>query len=524
MRAARQAARPTRCCRSASINGRNIWRTDLDGRARLAGAASHEQLRRSAVDRARRARCCTCRSISTASRSSTPRCAPGSRSRCRSSTSCGCSRRRCNDGRDAGRRRARGQRAPPSQRAAASPRVQQPGSARRRCAKLDAAARPRATAPMRSAHRSRPRVLKLPQFPTTTIGSFPQTAEIRQRAQPVQAPASSTTPPTRRPCSAEIARSVREQEALGLDVLVHGEAERNDMVEYFGEQLDGFAFSQYGWVQSYGSRCVKPPIIFGDVSRPKPMTVEWIALRAVAHEQADEGHADRPGDDPAMVVRARRPAALGRPASRSRWRCATRCSTWSRPASRIIQIDEPALREGPAAAPVAVAGVPRLGGRVRSASPPTAWRDETQIHTHMCYSEFNDIIASIAGMDADVITIETSRSDMELLDAFGDFRYPNEIGPGVYDIHSPRVPSAGGHRAADAQGGRAYSGRATVGQSRLRPEDARHGPRSSRRWRTWWRRPRRCARRPDFACVFPSTVPGSPGSFLPGFPCIHAIS
>jgi 5-methyltetrahydropteroyltriglutamate--homocysteine methyltransferase len=232
---------------------------------------------------------------------------------------------------------------------------------------------------------------------------------------------------------------VREQEKLGLDVLVHGEAERNDMVEYFGEQLDGYAFSEFGWVQSYGSRCVKPPILFGDISRPRPMTVEWIRYAQSLTKKPMKGMLTGPvtilnwsfvRDDQPRSVSCHQLALAIREEVRDLERAGV----------RIIQIDEAALREG-------------LPLRRSEWQEYLSWAvdsfritangvaDETQIHTHMCYSEFNDIIESIAAMDADVITIETSRSNMELLDAFDRFEYPNEIGPGVYDIHSPNVPT-----------------------------------------------------------------------------------
>ncbi|TYC60402.1 5-methyltetrahydropteroyltriglutamate--homocysteine S-methyltransferase [Marinobacter sp. BW6] len=281
--------------------------------------------------------------------------------------------------------------------------------------------------------------LGLPRFPTTTIGSFPQTRDIRQtRLQFHKGEL------TEADYNARIREHVRhcitEQEALGLDVLVHGEAERNDMVEYFGEQLDGYAFSQFGWVQSYGSRCVKPPILFGDISRPKAMTVEWTRYAQSLTEKPLKGMLTGPvtilnwsfvRDD-----QSRQESCL-------QLALAIREEVLDLEASgvRIIQIDEAALREG-------------LPLRQSDWKSYLDWaidafriaangvRDETQIHTHMCYSEFNDIIEAIARMDADVITIETSRSDMELLDAFRGFQYPNDIGPGVYDIHSPNIPDS----------------------------------------------------------------------------------
>jgi 5-methyltetrahydropteroyltriglutamate--homocysteine methyltransferase len=279
--------------------------------------------------------------------------------------------------------------------------------------------------------------LKLPLFPNTTIGSFPQTSEIRQARSQFKAGAIDVeiyAETMRR----EIARSVREQEALGIDVLVHGEAERNDMVEYFGEQLEGYAFSQSGWVQSYGSRCVKPPILFGDISRPKAMTVDWISYAASLTDKPMKGMLTGPvtilnwsfvRDDQPRSVSCRQLALAMR----------DEVLDLEKAGIRVIQIDEAALREG---LPLRKSEWKEyLDWAVESFRiTANGVEDETQIHTHMCYSEFNDIIASIADMDADVITIETSRSDMELLDAFDDFNYPNQIGPGVYDIHSPNIP------------------------------------------------------------------------------------
>lgn len=280
--------------------------------------------------------------------------------------------------------------------------------------------------------------LNLPRFPTTTIGSFPQTADIRQvRSQFKAGKIDGTT--YRAAMHAEIERCVREQEALGLDVLVHGEPERNDMVEYFGEQLDGYVFSRFGWVQSYGSRCVKPPILFGDISRPQAMTVEWIRHAAALTDRPMKGMLTGPvtilnwsfvRDDQPRADTCRQLALAMR----------DEVLDLEQAGLRVIQIDEAALREG--------LPLRRSEWRHYLEWAVECFRitangvaDDTQIHTHMCYSEFNDIIAAIAAMDADVITIETSRSDMELLDAFDDFNYPNQIGPGVYDIHSPNIPS-----------------------------------------------------------------------------------
>ena len=281
-------------------------------------------------------------------------------------------------------------------------------------------------------------LLKLPPFPTTTIGSFPQTADIRRARSEFKAGRLDVAA-YQAAMQAEIARSVREQEALGLDVFVHGEAERNDMVEYFGEQLDGYAFSQFGWVQSYGSRCVKPPILFGDISRPKAMTVEWTQYAQSLTQKPMKGMLTGPVTILNWsFVRDDQPRSV----SCQQLALAIRQEVLDLEAAgvRVIQIDEAALREG---LPLRKSQWNEyLGWAVESFRiTANGVADDTQIHTHMCYSEFNDIIASIADMDADVITIETSRSDMELLDAFDHFNYPNEIGPGVYDIHSPNIPT-----------------------------------------------------------------------------------
>jgi 5-methyltetrahydropteroyltriglutamate--homocysteine methyltransferase len=282
------------------------------------------------------------------------------------------------------------------------------------------------------------KAFRLPLFPTTTIGSFPQTPEIRRarsefragRLEKVQYEAQ---------MRAEIERAVREQEKLGLDVLVHGEAERNDMVEYFGEQLQGYAFSEQGWVQSYGSRCVKPPILFGDISRPAPMTVGWTRYAQSLTSKPMKGMLTGP-----VTILNWSFVRDDQPRSASCYQLALaireEVQDLERAGVRVIQIDEAALREGlPLRRAEWQEYLKWAVDSFRIAANGVA--DETQIHTHMCYSEFNDIIESIAAMDADVITIETSRSDMELLDAFDRFEYPNEIGPGVYDIHSPNVPS-----------------------------------------------------------------------------------
>jgi 5-methyltetrahydropteroyltriglutamate--homocysteine methyltransferase len=280
--------------------------------------------------------------------------------------------------------------------------------------------------------------LKLPLLPTTTIGSFPQTAEVRAaRARFKKAELSAADYESF--LKAETRKCVEWQEGIGLDVLVHGEFERNDMVEYFGENLSGFAFSQNGWVQSYGSRCVKPPIIFGDVSRPKPMTVEWARHAQSLTSKPMKGMITGPitilqwsfvRDDQPRSVTANQIALALR----------DEVLDLESAGLAVIQIDEPALREG---LPLRRADWPEyLEWAVNAFRLSAAGvRDETQIHTHMCYCEFNDIIEAVAALDADVISIEASRSQMELLEAFVEFRYPADIGPGVWDIHSPRVPS-----------------------------------------------------------------------------------
>ena len=280
-------------------------------------------------------------------------------------------------------------------------------------------------------------VLKLPLYPTTTIGSFPQTTAIRQARQQfkqgkIDAQAYDQF------LKDEIRDVIHRQEQLDLDVLVHGEAERNDMVEYFGEQLDGFAFTQYGWVQSYGSRCVKPPIIYTDVKRPHAMTVDWIRYAQSLTTKKVKGMLTGPvtilqwsfvREDYDEEVVCRQIALAIR----------DEVLDLEKAGISIIQIDEPAYREG---MPLRKADQQHYLNWAAECFRMTASevQDQTQIHTHMCYSDFNSIIADIAAMDADVITIESARSDMQLLQAFKDFNYPNAIGPGVYDIHSPRVP------------------------------------------------------------------------------------
>jgi len=280
--------------------------------------------------------------------------------------------------------------------------------------------------------------LALPLLPTTTIGSFPQTTDIRKIRQTYKA-GTITIENYKQQMQAQIADVIARQEELSLDVLVHGEAERNDMVEYFGELLNGFAFTENGWVQSYGSRCVKPPIIYGDVSRPQPMTVEWAQYAQSLSKRPVKGMLTGPvtilawsfvRDDQTHEATAMQIALALR----------QEVTDLEKAGIKIIQIDEPAFRE---ALPLQRKDWKHylnwsvFSFRVASCDV----QDDTQIHTHMCYSEFNDVIEAIAALDADVITLESSRSKMELLQAFEHFAYPNEIGPGVYDIHSPRVPT-----------------------------------------------------------------------------------
>ncbi|MCT7668141.1 5-methyltetrahydropteroyltriglutamate--homocysteine S-methyltransferase [Shinella kummerowiae] len=280
----------------------------------------------------------------------------------------------------------------------------------------------------------------LPLFPTTTIGSFPQTAEVRKaRARHDKGELSYVDYTAF--LEQETAAAIRWQEEIGLDVLVHGEFERNDMVQYFGEQLSGFAFTRHAWVQSYGSRYVRPPIIFGDVSRPNTMTVGWWKYAQSHTEKPLKGMLTGPvtilnwsfvRDDLPRETVCRQIALAIR----------DEVHDLEEAGAAMIQIDEAALREGlPLRHSDWQAYLDWAVECFRICASGVA--DETQIHTHMCYSEFNDIMAAIAAMDADVISIETSRSKMELLDAFTGRGYPNEIGPGVYDIHSPRVPDVG---------------------------------------------------------------------------------
>jgi len=278
----------------------------------------------------------------------------------------------------------------------------------------------------------------LPLLPTTTIGSFPQTPEIRAHRS-AKKKGSLTQDEYDVLMKKEIARTIQLQEDMGLDVLVHGEFERTDMVEYFGERLTGIAFTQHGWVQSYGSRGVRPPIIFGDVARPVPMTVEWSAYAQSLTSKPIKGMLTGPvtilewsfvRDDQPRALTCRQIALAIR----------EEALDLERAGIHIIQIDEPAFREGlPLRRAEQDAYLQWAIECFRLAS--SGVRDETQIHTHMCYAEFNDIIKAIGQMDADVISVEASRSKMELLDTFEQYQYPGDIGPGIYDIHSPNIPS-----------------------------------------------------------------------------------
>ena len=281
-------------------------------------------------------------------------------------------------------------------------------------------------------------IFSLPKYPTTTIGSFPQTTDVRQaRAKFKRGELDETS--YEKFLEEKTIDTIRKQESIGIDVIVHGEFERNDMVEYFGEQLKGFTFTSSGFVQSYGSRCVKPPIIFGNVSRPKPMTVRWSKFAQEQTKQIVKGMLTGPITILQWsFVRDDQPRKFT--AQEIGFAIRDEVEDLEKNGIRMIQIDEPALREG-------------LPLKKKDWKDYLSWsvdcfkisaavvKDETQIHTHMCYAEFEDIIDSIAALDADVISIETSRSRMELLTTFEKFKYPNEVGPGVYDIHSPRVPS-----------------------------------------------------------------------------------
>lgn len=296
----------------------------------------------------------------------------------------------------------------------------------------------RRASPFAERHVKQQQRLKLPLFPTTAIGSFPQTDEIRKLRNRL-GQGTITAAAYDQAMEREIEQAIRFQEEIGMDVLVHGEFERNDMVQYFGEQLEGCCFTRNGWVQSFGSRCVRPPLLYGDVQRKGSMTVRWSAFAQSLTGKPVKGmltgpvtilqwsfaRDDQPRRETAMQI------ALA---------IRDEAGDLEQAGLSVIQIDEPAFREG-------------LPLRRSDRNDYLQWAvdcfrlatssvgDQTQIHTHMCYSEFNDIMVNIAAMDADVITIETSRSQMELLEAFKNFSYPNDIGPGVYDVHSPRIPS-----------------------------------------------------------------------------------
>jgi 5-methyltetrahydropteroyltriglutamate--homocysteine methyltransferase len=316
-----------------------------------------------------------------------------------------------------------------------SPRIHRP-AVKERTARISAGDRDRRS-PFAARQASQRQRLGLPRFPTTTIGSFPQTDAVRSaRARWKKRELSDAD--YEKFLEAETLACVRFQEEVGIDLLVHGEYERNDMVEYFGEQLDGFAFTENGWVQSYGSRYVKPPIIYGDVARPQPMTVRWSAYAQSLTRRPMKGMLTGPvtilqwsfvrNDQPRRDTTDQIALALR-----------DEVVDLEKAGIAAIQIDEPAIREGLPLRREDWKGY--LDWAVTAFRLSAAGvRDDTQIHTHMCYAEFNDIIEAIAALDADVITIETSRSNMDLLGAFVNFKYPNEIGPGVYDIHSPRVP------------------------------------------------------------------------------------
>jgi 5-methyltetrahydropteroyltriglutamate--homocysteine methyltransferase len=281
--------------------------------------------------------------------------------------------------------------------------------------------------------------LQLPLFPTTTIGSFPQTKEVRRQRASWKA-GHITEAEYEQFLRSEIERCVQEQERIGLDVLVHGEFERNDMVEYFGEHLKGFAFTQNGWVQSYGSRCVKPPVIYGDVSRSQPITIQWSKYAQSLTKRPMKGMLTGP-----ITILQWSFVRNDIPESATAWQIALALRDEVRDLEaagiRVVQVDEPALREG---LPLRQAEWREyLDWAVKAFRLATSGvSNGTQIHTHMCYCDFEDILPSIAALDADVISMETARSQMEMLAAFKTQGYPNEIGPGVYDIHSPRVPTS----------------------------------------------------------------------------------
>ena len=318
-----------------------------------------------------------------------------------------------------------------------SPRVHAPAVAARLAAAGSAQERRASPFPVRRA--AQQALLDLPAFPTTTIGSFPQTPEVR-RARADRAAGRLDEAEYDAKIAGWIDEAIAWQQEIGLDVLVHGEFERNDMVQYFAERLEGYAFTKHGWVQSYGSRCVAPPIIWADVARPAPMTVRWSAYARARSDRPMKGMLTGPvtmlqwsfvrDDIPRQTVCRQIALALR-----------DEVSDLEAAGIAVIQIDEPAFREG---LPLRQADRPAYLAWAAACFrlSASAVADSTQIHTHMCYSEFNDIMPDIAAMDADVISIETTRSRMELLDAFASQTYPNAIGPGIWDIHSPRIPNA----------------------------------------------------------------------------------
>lgn len=319
---------------------------------------------------------------------------------------------------------------------AASPKVHN-SLVRERLARIDAAALEQRRSPFAERRQMQDRVLTLPLFPTTTIGSFPQTEAVRKmRAEQARGALDRTAYEAF--LKKETEAAIRWQEEIGLDVLVHGEFERNDMVQYFGEQLSGFVFTKHAWVQSYGARFVRPPILYGDVTRPHPMTVSWWQFAQSLTNKPVKGMLT----GPVTILNwsfVRDDLPRSSVCQQIAWVLREEVADLEKAGARIIQIDEAALREGlPLRKTAWKSYLDWAVACFRFAS--SGVRDTTQIHTHMCYSAFNDIIDAIAKMDADVISIETARSRMELLNAFESYNYPNEIGPGVYDIHSPRVP------------------------------------------------------------------------------------
>jgi 5-methyltetrahydropteroyltriglutamate--homocysteine methyltransferase len=280
--------------------------------------------------------------------------------------------------------------------------------------------------------------LHLPPLPTTTIGSFPQTVEIRKARAALVGGEIDEAEYTRR-MQAEVAEVIKLQEQLGLDVLVHGEPERNDMVQYFAEQLDGFFATKNGWVQSYGSRCVRPPVLYGDVTRQHPMTVDWAKYAQSLTDKPVKGMLTGPVTILAWsFVRDDQP--LSDTANQVALAIRDETVDLQSAGIAVIQVDEPALRELlPLRDADKQAYLDWAVGSFRLATSGVA--DSTQIHTHLCYSEFGEVIGAIADLDADVTSIEAARSHMEVLDDLNSIGFSNSVGPGVYDIHSPRVPS-----------------------------------------------------------------------------------